>query len=144
MLVFSCWHHFKKNVRTKYLRLKEQWETVHEVFKKLLHCDRKEGVDALVSTSTDAIDKMSDESMKIVHTEMLDEIVGTRLPFKLGSFTHWWKSQNPGEAMNSVMTKLNIGSNVPLTVVLDKLIRFAESMELQKTIGVPHDYLEMK
>ena len=82
--------------------------------------------------------------MKRMHTEILDEIVGTRLLFKLKTFTQGWTSQSPGETMNSIVTKLKIGSNCPLTVALDKLICYAETLESEKDDWCIPPLLEMK
>ena len=144
MTIFSCWYHFKNNVRTKYLRLKEQWETVHDIIGKLLQCNREEIAGTLIEDAIGAIGKMSDETMKEMHTKILDEIVRTRLLFKLKSFTQGWTSQSPGETMNSIVTKLKIESNCPLTVALDKLICYAELWKARKTTGTFHHYLEMR
>ena len=115
---FTCWYHFKNNVRREFLALRNQWEELHSYLESLLYCDHAETSASLIRHANKAIGRIKNGAMKKIHTGLLDEIVRTRLLFNLQMFTQGWTSQSPGESMNSIMAKLGIGANCPCPACL--------------------------
>lgn len=125
----SCWFHFKGSIRTTYLRWKDEWEPVHDIFGRLLFCDREELYEALIADAQGKINNFTNVALKDKHLAFLNEIVGCRLLARSTTFTNRWTSQSAAESMNAVMQRLGVGPEVPLPAVLDKLICFMEREE---------------
>jgi hypothetical protein len=126
---WTCWFHFKRLVRTKFLRFKDEWEPLHDVVDKLLYCDRENEYAALIADAREKISRFADGGLRDMHTAVLDEIVAFRLLARSTKFTNCWNSQSAAESMNAVMKRVGVGADMSLPIVLDKLIDHMERQE---------------
>lgn len=123
---WSCWFHVKGYTRKHHLRQESQWSPVHETIDKLLECAVLDECKTLIQTARSQIGKMTVEALREKYETLLDEIELMRLRPQLKSFTQAWTSQSVAEGYNSIFERLEVGANVSLPLVLDKILVYCQ------------------
>ena len=128
--LWSCWEHFDRNIRSKYLRLSNEWSALHVVLYKMLSSDSVKQMGILEQEARNLLKAITNDELKEKEEAMFNEVLGRKLA-SLKVFSNGWNSQSGAENTNSIWQKLGVGPANSLAVVFDKLLAFFEREEVR-------------
>jgi hypothetical protein len=128
--LWSCWEHFDRNIRSKYLRLSNEWSALHVVLYKMLSSDSVKHMGIWEQEARDLLKAITNDDLRGKEEAMFNEVLGRKLA-SLKVFSNGWNSQSGAETTNSIWQKLGVGPSNSLAVVFDKLLAFFEREEVR-------------